>query len=364
MNILYITYIDLDGIGNSGSSVRPQKMYNAFKKLGVNIKLLACQQNKVKDRRKAVKNIIKWLDDQRPDICYIESPSGPIFSGIDLKLIRKIHRMNIPIGYFYRDAFWLFPEKQVGLRWWKRGIIRRMNIRALHTIEKNCDIVYVPTASSRNLYRDFKFKKCELLPPASDIVIRENIKSIYKYTCIYVGGVSYDYGTDILIDAFKMLNKKDDKYRLILICRPTEYNSFFPEPLNYSWLNVVHAEGNELQKYYSEASIGIMPAHKTPYLNTAMSVKIFEYLGYGLPIISTDTTEMGKFIRENKVGLVCDDTPESLAAAIEKFFNNCDKEALKKNVDAVAEQNSWVCRARQVIDELTRIKNENHSTGN
>ena len=64
------------------------------------------------------------------------------------------------------------------------------------------------------------------------------------------------------------------------------------------------------------------------------------------------------------MGLVCDDTPESLVAAIEKFFNNCDKEALKKNVDAVAEQNSWVCRARQVIDELTRIKNENHSTGN
>ena len=43
MTILYITFIDF-GEFKSGSSVRPQKMYDAFRQLGHEVKLLEGQQ--------------------------------------------------------------------------------------------------------------------------------------------------------------------------------------------------------------------------------------------------------------------------------------------------------------------------------
>ena len=357
MKLLYITYIDFDGKGKSGSSVRPQKMYKAFLQMGLDVKLLECQQNKFKERRKRVKEILHWLDNNTHDLCYIESPSGPIFNQIDLKLIKKVHKMGIPIGYFYRDAFWLFPEKQKNINIIKRAVIYYLNLKSLYIIKKCCDIVYFSTESTKQLFARFNFNKCELLPPAAFIIPCTKKQDDKKNTCIFVGGVSYDYGTDILIEAFKILNNNGGKYNLILICRENDYKNFFPEPLDFEWLKVIHESGDALEKHYSLAEVGLMPARKTPYMNIAMSVKIFEYIGHGLPIISTNTTEMGKFVLENEVGIVCEDNPESLANAIEYFFscnNRCD---MLRNVEKIAQKNTWECRAIQVMDELLKLKN-------
>ena len=62
MKLLYITYIDFTENPKSGSAVRPQKMYKAFLEHGVDVKLLECQQNKRKQRKEKVKEILHWLD--------------------------------------------------------------------------------------------------------------------------------------------------------------------------------------------------------------------------------------------------------------------------------------------------------------
>ena len=56
MLLLYITYIDF-GEFRSGSSVRPQMMYQAFEDLGWEVKLLQTQQNKRAQRKAAVEEI-------------------------------------------------------------------------------------------------------------------------------------------------------------------------------------------------------------------------------------------------------------------------------------------------------------------
>ena len=63
-------------------------MYEAFIDEGHEIILLQTQQNKRKERKKAVKTILKKLETETVDACYIESPSGPIFNQIDIKLIK------------------------------------------------------------------------------------------------------------------------------------------------------------------------------------------------------------------------------------------------------------------------------------
>ena len=77
LKILYITFTDFGELA-SGSSVRPFRIYNALVNLGHEVKLLEGQQNRRKERRVKVKEIIDWLDENRPDICYVEPPSGPL----------------------------------------------------------------------------------------------------------------------------------------------------------------------------------------------------------------------------------------------------------------------------------------------
>ena len=112
MNILYVTYLDMSNHQDSGSGIRPVRMYKALLDEGHSVKLLSgnCGRGDGAARKKAVREIMDWLKDNRPDLCYIESPTYPIMFQCDYDLIRKLHKMEVPIGYFYRDFYRQFPD--------------------------------------------------------------------------------------------------------------------------------------------------------------------------------------------------------------------------------------------------------------
>ena len=156
MLILYITYVDINS-GTSGSSVRPQKMYRAFLDEGHEVKLLSGAQQRWgrKARTEAVQEIRRWLRENRPDICYIESPSMPITFRCDIALIRKISRMGIPIGYFYRDFYWMFPElypRRTNLTGWLKDHWLDYLQQRTNNVLKCADIVYFPSEECKKYF--------------------------------------------------------------------------------------------------------------------------------------------------------------------------------------------------------------------
>lgn len=361
MKVLYITYIDMNGKSTSGSSVRPKKMHEAFCRLGIEVKLLECQQNKRKLRRAKVKEIMEWLKKESPDICYIESPSGPIFNYIDLKLIRTLHRKKIPTGYFYRDCFWLFPEMMKEIRWWKRKIITFMNKVELPILRNNCDIIYFSSQSAIDLFSFARLKRVELLPPAADeFKLMSNSDYYHEKRVIYVGAVSKVNGTIDLIKAFSILNK-EDVYNLTIVCREKEWKNIvamFHENLNeYSWLKIEHASDEELIPLYEEASLAIIPRRSDVYIDYSIPVKLFEYIGFGKPVLSTPRKETVRIIEEEKCGIICDDSVDDMVKCIKLFFNTKElQNELKVNVQRMANHNRWIDRAQKVIDDLVYIK--------
>ena len=198
MLILYITYIDF-GVTTSGSSVRPQKMYKAFIDEGHQVKLLSGGQGNLRTRYTridAVAEITRWLDGNRPDLCYIESPVYPIMWAADRKLIRRVHRMGVPIGYFYRDFYWKFPElypRRKDLTGALKERFLDLQQNRTDALLRCADIVYFP---SREAGEFFPFRDKRALPPAG-----ENGNPIgpgEANTSIYVGGLSGDYGGEAL----------------------------------------------------------------------------------------------------------------------------------------------------------------------
>lgn len=351
MKLLYITYIDF-GDFRSGSSVRPQMMYRAFEELGCEIKLLQTQQNKREERRRAVEEVNRWLDGNRPDLCYVESPSGPIFNSCDRKLLKRLHIMGVPTGYFLRDAAYKFDEVFVeGKKSLKQRVIAWMSERDIRFLAKNIDLIYFPTES---MARYFSFPRVETLLPGCAGRLSDRRGNQNQNRCIYVGGVSKRYGTDTLLKAFELLNGDGAGYPLTLVCRESGLSYIGRDYLAKPWLHVVHASGKEaLKKLYDVADLALYPIQKNVYNDFAFSVKLMEYLEFGLPVVTVDSEEAAKFTRRHVTGLVSKDDPKDFAEKIQEILKDQKTyEGYVQNVYDALEGNLWLDRAKKVMDDL------------
>lgn len=357
MLILYITYIDF-GEASSGSGVRPQRMYRAMLEEGHEVKLLCGNQGSLTDhaaRAAAVKEIGRWLDSHRPDICYIESPVYPILWSFDRRLIRRIHRMGIPMGYFYRDYYRKFPDlypqrtdpkgrvKEAALNY-----LQRLTDKVLH----NVDIMYFSTEGAGKL---FDFPVVRLLPPAGEP--DRGYCPGGNHVSIYVGGMGGLYGGKNLLRAFQLLNAGEERYPLILVTREKEWDAIPEELKGGDWLEVHHTSGDGLPPLYHRASLGIIPVEKTAYSDVAVNIKFFEYMSYGLPIACTDGRGVADLVEKNGVGRVSADTPEAMAENIRTMFSDsAAMEHWAANARRSAEEeNLWNHRVRQLTSELAAL---------
>lgn len=348
MLILYINYVSTD-ILQSGSSVRPAKILNAFKKSGHEIIVLSGEQFE-KCRVQKIKDIEKLLKVRRPDICYIESPTYPIIRHEDRRLIRRLNKMSIPTTYFYRDFYRKFPEQFPR----KEGLIGRIKDYCLDILQyltdrtlRFCDIVYFP---SKEATKYFSYSKMEALPPAGE-VLYEREKTLTK-TGIYVGGVNEPYNIRPLLEAYDELYKHDASFKLILVCRKEEWNKHEERFKNAPWIEVHHLSGDQIIPLYKRSSIGfVMPDPNYSYNNFAVSVKTFEYLSNGLPIIATDCNALSQIINSDYLGITGPCTKDFFIRAIKEYTSSEEKydEIRTKALDSFESKHLWKHRVNKII---------------
>lgn len=339
-NILYITFVDFNE-QKSGSSVRPKKIYDTFLEEGYKVNLLTGLQNRMKERWKNALSYLKKIRKNKYDFCYVEPPAGPIFNLCDHILLLYISKIKkVPIGLFYRDAYWKFAD------WYDAKGIKRILINTMHKfdwfiIKNTCKRIYFPTNTMADLF-DFKDKKP--LPPACEFLDIDK-KESKDVELIYVGGVSEQYGGKLLLETLDKINK-ERKMNLHLVCRKEEVKAI-EQYTNKPWLKLYHASGEELKDIYNKANLAIIPRKIDFYMDFAMPVKLFEYIAYELPIIATNCKEVANFINSNKIGIVCDDNVESLYEAL----INIDLKTISeytKNVKVAKENNTWNKRVEEI----------------
>lgn len=365
-DLLYITFVDLNNLDCSGSSVRPFKMLKAFEALDLNIKVLDGWNNQRRIRKNNVRKILEWLKTNTPKMCYVEPPSGPIFCAIDLKLLRRLHKVGVPIAVFYRDAYWKFPsfdcgEKRPLKERLKLKIVKVMQQYDLHLFKKVSKHIFFPSDTMAEL---FEADNKSALPPAC--VIRdhinyeaeeERIKSTEVLTYFYVGGASKRYGTQLLVDSFKAVNAQGLISKLILVCPEKQWNNM-KNSLNVTnceaWLKVVHTSGDEnLSPLYEQSDIAIIPLLRSVYNDFAIPIKMYEYMSFNKPMIVTNCTEMKNFVMKNNLGWVVKDNVNSLYSEIIDLNNNRNEIIQKKeNGSHIVHQNTWKKRAETIIKVL------------
>ena len=349
--LFYVPY-DFSSL-KSGSQIRPYNMYKAFLNLGYEVDLIA---GNIKTRKEAFKEIRK--KQKKYIFCYSEPSTYPLHPFVDYNIYLYIKKQHIPIAIYYRDAYWKFSEY-----FNKRGIKKLellLRYRAdLFLYNHIASVIFFPTSTLANMFNIRVKKLC--LPPGGENKFKNRNNLISSpLKGIYVGGINFRYGFDILLHAFSLVNNRQ-RVELELVCRDKEFKNISKEMKNFidcSWINIHHISGKVLERLYYKAHFGIIPRRKDKYNDLAIPVKLFEYLSFGIPVIVTDCNEMGRFVKKNECGLVCKDTPESLADSILKLINDFGlyEYLSKKAKKTILNGNLWIDRAKTVESILVGNK--------
>lgn len=353
MKILYIT---VGSIGNlsAGSGLRPSCMYRAFTERGHSVYLLSGHDGRGEGKLRAadVEKAKRWVLKNKPDLCYIESTTYPMLHRCDYGMMRFLHNRKIPTGYFYRDFYRrfpdLFPRRRGALNALKETYLDIMQF-ATDRILRLADIIYFP---SEACFPYFSYRNMRALPPAGEERFGESHEK--TNTCIYVGGILAGfYGFSMLLEAFRLLNMGDTMYRLILVCREAEYAVLRPET-EPEWLEVHHVSGAELDPLYARADVGLLTLTKTAYSDLDVGTKLFQYLSFGLPVLSTDVKAMHSLICENGFGQIAPFDAQGFADTLRTMLNDPVRLRTYRDdaVRALTQKHLWVHRVDQVVSDL------------
>lgn len=359
--MLFVSYGNRETSPCSGSAVRPVCMEKAFQSLGYRVISLWGEPG-TQERARQRERFWQALKKENPLFCYVEGPSGPVR---DLKEYRLLHRITVekqvPLGWFYRDAACFYPEVWQGRSWLeksKQPLVRAVTTAEQQWLRRQVTTFFVPTESFGRARGLFPFYP---LPPGCPPLRAGFYPGEPKGNrCIYVGGVSRRYGTDLMLRAFEKLNRQGT-YSLTVVCRQGE-EAFFAPFLGAKWLTVRHDTPVSLPALYAQHDLALYPLRPGAYQKTVFSVKIPEYLAGGLPIAAIRCGETARFLETWGVGRCCDDGEEAFAKLVQQMLSQREEyKRMTERIPLCVQENQWDHRARQaasVLLAMTEKRNE------
>lgn len=357
MRILFITFRDFGDV-TSGSGVRPFRLFEAFKALGHDVVLLQGLHNRVIERSRNIRRILQEIRLHPVDICYVEPPTGPFFCHLDLTLLKRVHESGVPVGLFYRDAYWMFP-KWIKLPWPKNHLIRWMHRRDIRYFRKYCDIVYYPSDAFGKLFADVDFRREDVLPPGCEIMYEPPTELHHRL--LYVGAADEADGLLLLLQSMQIVNETIP-LSLTIVTAKKNHSKLLQMPIMQNGIQsgrveLVSGSGEDLLPYYRKSDFGVIPRRRHPYMDIAVPIKLFEYVGHGLGVIATNCPAMEEIIQKNQCGIVASDTAQDFSKAILNVYADPSKIiAIQRKLPVIGLSNSWETRAKKIVEDLSALR--------
>jgi len=176
---------------------------------------------------------------------------------------------------------------------------------------------------------------------------------------VYQGGLQSGRGLERLVKAAQYVN--DVYFVLIgsgrLESHLHELAKQFKVTRQVKFIPVVPL--SELPEYTASADIGVQPILNT-CLNhyTTDSNKLFEYVLAGIPVIATDFPEIKNIVNKYELGLLVDQSLESLVSAIKRLLDNSElREKFKANTLKERRVLSWESQESALL-EIYKVINK------
>jgi len=207
-------------------------------------------------------------------------------------------------------------------------------------------IMVVPSGFDPDLYKNINFSKENIL---KELKITEN-----KKIATYVGSVQKYRGIEEIIYAAKYLNNVE--FMIIGGGNLNYYKEYVEK--KYGLLNNLHLKGfidnADIPKYLISSDVLLAPySKKCPTVNHMSSVKLFEYMASGIPIIISDFPSIREVVSNKEVIFSKPDNPNDLSEKIKMILEReIDSRVVSENAKKLVEKFSWNNRALKIFENI------------
>lgn len=351
----------LNRSATSASGIRPVRMRDAFEALGYDVWEVTGHS---RERAAAARRVREAMaSGQRFDFCYSESSTMPttmtdphhlpLHPLLDVALLRRLHRAGTKVGLFYRDVYWAFPGYGEGLRpLQKRAALSayRFDLLAYRTC---LDVLYLPSMRMAPHVNCPVEKRA--LPPGHDMPPLTDGPTTGAHL-FYVGGMGGHYRFGVLMEAVQELAAEGVEINLTICTHEDQWKAAEAEfgHLAGGPVTVVHGSGAELDQYYRASNLSTLFIEPSEYREFASPVKLYEYVGQARPILASEATLSGEFVRDNDFGWTL---PYERGAAVDLLRRLATEpqllEAKRQHLVQRRAEHSWLARAATVAEQLS-----------
>ena len=132
----------------------------------------------------------------------------------------------------------------------------------------------------------------------------------------------------------------------------------------HSWVMTFEDEFTAFKSFadlYPDNCILLVDTYNTLNSGVPNAIKTFEYMSYGLPIVSVNVEALAGFIEQEDIGLVVHASPSDFADGIQKILESyeCYSEYCRRVSQKLLTQNLWSHRAQSVIRDLGSLEKQN-----
>lgn len=346
----------LDPAPRSASRQRPNKMLAAFADNGHQVHRITGNPYQ---RALGLRDLRRRLAaGQQVEFVYSENSTQPNLLSTSLRhglapllearIIDLCRRRGIPFGQFYRDVYWRFAESQATVPLPRRVLMQLAYRADLLVLRASHTHLFLPSMPMASIV-PFDEDRCSALPPGAPV---HESTSPGGLELLYVGGIGAGYALDEGLRALQSVKGA----RLTMVVRPQEWETHRERyaPLLTERVQIVHAGSEELAEIYDRASACLLLVAPDGYRRFAVPLKLFEYLGYGKPILASEGTLAGDMVEAMGSGFTVPNAHQEIAALLHRLSEDPSLLAhAAENARRARQQNTWAMRARTVAEVLT-----------
>jgi glycosyltransferase involved in cell wall biosynthesis len=290
---------------------------------------------------------VRWLASGGPSrvgAVYVESATASAMP-TDLLFLAVMRMLRRPVGIYFRDAYQLF--RGIHPRRRRRQVLSDLAWRVSTPLLAHLATVrFVP---SRGLAQALRFDDAVLLPPGTD----PSAPDLGIGEPDVVGAIAQmapGTGLDSLLAAMELVRRQRPDARLRLVMRSIGPDRPASLP---AWVDAIGSGRDGLADALAPCRVAVLPLPVNDYNNLAVSVRLLDLIGFGKPVVATDTAESRAVIEASGAGTVCASDAQGLAGAILPILAD---EALARRLAANARRyaaapgSTWEARARVVIE--------------
>lgn len=339
-----------------GSTTHVLRMIDGFKAAGFEVELVAGHS---RERLDAMRRVRQQISDGRVfEFMYAEASTAPtplndprhlpLHPVADWRFFKFMRQHGLPIGLFYPDVHWRFPFYKAVVPPVKRHLAAAFYRFDLWWYRDVLDLLFLPSARMQLSVPGWEQSDRVVgLAPGGVSQPFEITQRQGELHLFYVGSVApplYDI-TD-LVAAVRGVGGV-----FLTVCCPLG-EAGLAASIGAERVSIVHEHGDALRERYRACDVACLVYPPEPYRAFAMPVKMFEAIGFGRPVITSNGTTAADFVERTGTGWVVDD--ETLAATLRQLV--AEPERVRAAHDVVVSQqteHSWESRARFVAASLT-----------